>query len=294
MALLEVKNLVKQYKDKKAVNDVSFEVNSGEIVGLLGKNGAGKTTIMNSISGNIFQNKGEVLFEGNNLRDHREKLSNMGILIQASFFDYMNTYENLRSLLWAVGIKEKEEIDKRIAYVLELVGLSAQLKKYVKSFSFGMKQRLGLAQTLITETSFLMLDEPFVGLDPLGRELLKEIILDKAKKENVGVLFSSHDLNDVLEISDRIIVIEDGKKVFDDQVSSKKTYHIYAEDLSEHTQAVLLDKFQLQVTQMKISLPFEHRLSLNDLLHFLVEQKILIKSISVEDNALFSFFRKEA
>ena len=154
--MIEIKNLSKKYKEKEAVKDITFRINDGEIVALLGKNGAGKTTIMNSIAGNIFPTTGDILFDNVSIIDGADHRTRFGILIDANFFDYLNVNENLYLLLKAQGIVDKQKACVLINQILKKVGLYDQKYKKVKSFSFGMKQRLGLAQALITDINFLM------------------------------------------------------------------------------------------------------------------------------------------
>lgn len=231
--MLEVKSLCKKYNNKIAIDGVSFSVNAGEIVALIGANGAGKTTIMNSIAGIIHSTSGDIYYKERDLLKNPNLLSEFGILINATFIDYLNVEENLKLLMQASNLSRLDT--KSIETVLTMVGLENVRKKKVKSFSFGMKQRLGLAQALLSDIKFLMLDEPFVGLDPLGKEIFKNTIVEMAHIEKKGVLFSSHDLKDVEDICDRIVMIKDGKVVFDDVFSKKKRILL---TLNEHISGV--------------------------------------------------------
>lgn len=231
--MLEVKSLCKKYNNKIAIDGVSFSVNAGEIVALIGANGAGKTTIMNSIAGIIHSTSGDIYYKERDLLKNPNLLSEFGILINATFIDYLNVEENLKLLMQASNLSRLDT--KSIETVLTMVGLENVRKKKVKSFSFGMKQRLGLAQALLSDIKFLMLDEPFVGLDPLGKEIFKNTIVEMAHTEKKGVLFSSHDLKDVEDICDRIVMIKDGKVVFDDVFSKKKRILL---TLNEHISGV--------------------------------------------------------
>lgn len=227
MALLEVRQLTKKYKELTAVNQVSFQVNAGEVVALIGENGAGKTTILNCLEGSIFTTEGDICYQGRSLLKCGSLRNEFGFLIQANFFEYLNAYDNLDILLRLSGRRDKKENNRRIMKLLQLVGLEAKKNSYVLTFSFGMKQRLGLAQALLNEPHFLVLDEPFVGLDPIGKNVLKAVIRDKARKEGAGILFSSHDLEDVIEICDRVIMLQKGKIIYDDVFHPLKQYVIY-------------------------------------------------------------------
>ncbi len=133
----------------------------------------------------------------------------------------MNAHDNLDILLKITGIYDGEE---HIDELLAEVGLKNKTREKTRAYSFGMKQRLGLAQALLNKPQFLILDEPFVGLDPIGKEIFKNIIIQKAREEKVGILFSSHDLEDVEEICDRIVLIDGGEKKFDGVMEYTKTY----------------------------------------------------------------------
>ena len=186
--LLQVQNVTKQYGEKVALNDFSMDICSGEIVALIGENGAGKTTLLNIICGYCKPSAGQVQYKGKNIVANPLITREFGVLIEPQFLDYISAEENLRLLSQLTNQKQ----DTRIKELLEKTELYSSRKKKVKEFSFGMKQRLGLCQCLLTEVGFLILDEPFVGLDPIGKELFKQTILDMAHKQNVPVLFSSH------------------------------------------------------------------------------------------------------
>ena len=287
--LLSIRNLSKRYGDKAALQDVSLDIRSGEIVALIGKNGAGKTTLLNSLCGIIYPDSGEVIYKGADLRKDNSALSEFGILITGSFFDYLSTFDNLSLLMKASGENDKKKISSKIDEVLRLTGLENQKKKRVKSFSFGMKQRLGLAQTLLTKTSMLVLDEPFVGLDPLGKELLKNVITEKARTEKAGVFFSSHDLNDVTEICDRVVMIEDGKKVFDDVFNNERRQCIA---LDNNTDTILLKNLSEQFPDTIVQgLSVECRSeSLNGVMAYLAQNSISVSDIRTKENSLYDFF----
>ena len=249
MSLLEIKNLKKKYGEFEALKGLNFSVNAGEIVALLGKNGAGKTTLLNSIAGYIFPTSGDILYKGETLLKSENRLNEFGILIEPTFIPYLNAHDNLDILLKITGIYDGEE---NIGELLEEVGLKNKTREKTRAYSFGMKQRLGLAQALLNKPQFLILDEPFVGLDPIGKEIFKNIIIRKAREEKVGVLFSSHDLEDVEEICDRIVLIDSGEKKFDGVMEYTKTYvieysssddaktdRLETEDRDEYIEAIL-------------------------------------------------------
>ena len=224
--MIEVSHLCKSYGSKQAIQDVSFSVASGEVVGLIGKNGAGKSTILKSIAGLLHYNGGEIKAFGEDIRQNPTAISDFGILLECAFLDYLNAYENL-SILYCVNMNNpSKDVSEKLDEVFSLVGLSDVKYKRVKSYSFGMKQRLGLAQAILTAKTFMMLDEPFIGLDPVGKEIAKRAIVAKAKEEGLAVLFSSHDLDDVADICDRIVMIDKGSCVYNDSVDKIHKYDI--------------------------------------------------------------------
>lgn len=286
---LVVNNLNKSYKNHIAIKNFSMHVEKGEIVGLIGKNGAGKTTLLNCIAGNIYPDNGEMIFEEEKIADNSSIINDFGILIHASFLDYINTYENLKLLCYASGVKDKEEIDRNIDEVLELVGLKDEKFNHVKNFSFGMKQRLGLAQALLNGKKFLILDEPLVGLDVLGREIVKDVIIKKAKEEGISVLFSDHNLREVEDICDRIICIEDGEKVFDGVFENEKEYCIEVDgDINELDE---VNKGDISIDENSIKI--HNKLKLNNVIESLVKQNIMIKDITIRENSLIEMFKED-
>lgn len=288
--MIEIKNLSKKYKEKEAVKDITFRINDGEIVALLGKNGAGKTTIMNSIAGNIFPTTGDILFDNVSIIDGADHRTRFGILIDANFFDYLNVNENLYLLLKAQGIVDKQKACVLINQILKKVGLYDQKYKKVKSFSFGMKQRLGLAQALITDINFLMLDEPFVGLDPIGKELFKDVIKTMAKDKHIPVLFSSHDLADVEDICDRVVMIQDGVVIYNDIYNKYKKYTFVFDDIIP-----LNKELQEEVNNGRLLIK-DNAITFSDTHFFeLIKEgsmfgQLKLKDISVDENSLLQLF----
>ncbi|WMJ79417.1 ABC transporter ATP-binding protein [Clostridium sp. MB40-C1] len=297
MSFFEINHLSKSYgkNKKKALDNVTFDVKAGEIVALIGKNGAGKTTLLNCIAGNITPDTGKVCYKGTELLREDSRLNEFGILIQASFFNYLNAYDNLVLLAKASGIKDINVIKNKVNSILTLVDLDGKKKAYVKSFSFGQKQRLGLAQTLLHDPEFLILDEPFVGLDPLGKEMLKGVIVDKAKNKKAGILFSSHDLDDVSDICDRVVMINNGKKVFDDVFLYKKTYTVICQKvIQKQIGAIIIEQFKGKVTIVDSNkIEFVEKNLINEVLSILFTNKIKISDIQIRESSLYDFFKSE-
>ena len=283
MQLLEVRNLCKSYKKLKALSDMTFSVGAGEIVALIGKNGAGKTTLLNCIAGNIQPTGGDIIYKGETLLKNESGLNEFGILIEPTFIPYMNAYENLSILLKTSDVRE---VKKTAEDLLKLVGLSHKQKEKTKAFSFGMRQRLGLAQALLNNPKFLVLDEPFVGLDPAGKTILKNIILQKAHEEKIGILFSSHDLEDVEEICDRIIMIEGGKKVYDGIVEYDKQYILISDKSINQEKIPALTGYLVE--ENRVTVPMAEQLG--NVFEALTSAGVFIKDLEVRRKSLYDFF----
>ncbi|KAF2955449.1 hypothetical protein AS160_10155 [Marinitoga sp. 38H-ov] len=225
MVMIKVENLVKIYENKKkALDNINFEINKGEIIGLVGRNGAGKTTLMKCMLGLLKFQNGNIYIKGYNIKDSFEKINKkIGFLLRPAFYDHLNAYENLKIVNILLGKKNNKIIDE----VLNFVGLYDVRYKKVRSYSFGMKQRLGIARTLIVEPEILILDEPLVGLDPVGAIEMKNKIRQFAKEEGKTVLFSSHLLNDVEELCDKVVMLENGKIIANDTLENIKNRKKY-------------------------------------------------------------------
>lgn len=214
--VLEVLGLKKRIGLKTIVEDISFDMHEGEIIGLLGPNGSGKTTIMRMLVGLTKTTKGEVYcFEKPLGLGKVKMLKEVGAMIETpEFYNYMSGGSNLKQMARVCGKKVSRA---RMKELVEFVGLSKVIRKKVKTYSLGMRQRLGLAQALLNDPKILILDEPVNGLDPQGvqdfRNKLKEIA-----STGVSILISSHLLDEIEKVSDRVIVIEKGRIIADDKL----------------------------------------------------------------------------
>lgn len=212
--VLEINGLTKSYagkgKIKKiALDDVSLKIEKGEIFGLLGPNGAGKTTLIKTIIGLVFQDKGTISVFGKTPVPTEER-KKMGYLPEiSSYYWFLTPFELLSFYAKLSGI-EKNKLKQKIDLVLESVELTEEKNHLIRTFSKGMQQRLGLAQALLHDPEFLILDEPFSGLDPIGRVEVRAI-LNKLKTENKTILLSSHELSEAELICNRICVMKKGK-----------------------------------------------------------------------------------
>lgn len=219
---LKIQNLVKIYGTQSAVNDISFEVNQGEIVGFLGPNGAGKSTTMKIATCYLTATSGKVEVCGYDVQqDAMEVRKNIGYLPEHNPL-YLEMY--VKEFLEFVGglyqIKG-QKLQNRIAEVIELVGLSLEQKKKIGQLSKGYRQRVGLAQALIHDPKVLILDEPTTGLDPNQLAEIRGVIRNVGKEKTV--VFSTHIMQEVEAICDRVVIINHGKIVNDSSLSALKT-----------------------------------------------------------------------
>lgn len=206
--LVQTHNLTKQYGQHKAVNNVNLSVRKGEIYGLIGRNGAGKTTILRLISGLAKPTKGSISLFGQNSRDSIYMQRHIGLLIETSgIYPDMSARENVKLKCMAMGISN----NSYIAELLKNVGLSAVDKKKVKFFSVGMKQRLGIALALVGNPELVILDEPVNGLDPQGIAEIREIIIRLNTENNITFIISSHILGELSKIATCYGIIEKGE-----------------------------------------------------------------------------------
>lgn len=214
---IHVKNLLKVYDEQKAVNNISFKVERGEITGFLGPNGAGKSTTMKLITGYLQPSGGEAFVCGMNVKEQPlETKKKIGYLPEqnALYYDmYVKEYLGFIAELHKVS-KKKQAVNR----VIELTGLSKEARKKIGQLSKGYKQRVGLAAALIHDPEVLILDEPTSGLDPNQIIEIREVI--RQQGQNKTVLFSSHILQEVEAICDRVIIINKGELVADDKLSS--------------------------------------------------------------------------
>ena len=210
--IIEVKNLTKKFKDFTAVNDISFQVEKGEIFAFLGPNGAGKSTTIKILTTLLDKTSGEILVNEKNPSTHKDAVrKSFGIVFQdPSLDDDMTAYENmqLHAVLYSVP---RKEIDSRIKELLTFVELWDRKDNMVKTFSGGMKRRLEIARGLLHHPKILFLDEPTLGLDPQTRNHMWQYVEELSKKEGMTVFFTTHYMEEAERIAKRIAIIDHGK-----------------------------------------------------------------------------------
>ncbi|MFN8250712.1 MAG: ABC transporter ATP-binding protein [Ferruginibacter sp.] len=211
-AVINVQHLSKQFKDILAVSDLSFSVHEGDVYGFLGQNGAGKSTTIRMLLSLVQPSSGTIEIFGKNLFTHRsEILKQVGAVIEKpDLYKYLSAYQNLRIFARMSGVKVTNDL---LMQQLRVVGLEERAHSRVKTFSQGMKQRLGIAVALVHNPQLIILDEPTNGLDPQGIADMRNLIIRLSKEMGKTVLVSSHLLSEIEIIANRIIIINKGQKV---------------------------------------------------------------------------------
>jgi ABC-2 type transport system ATP-binding protein len=209
--IVKLQNVSKVIKGKKIIDDLSFDVYEGEVFGFLGPNGAGKTTTIRMIVGLMSITEGDVVISGKSIKkDFEGAIASVGAIVEnPELYKFMSGYKNLQHF----ARMQKGITKERINEVVELVGLTDRIHDKVKTYSLGMRQRLGLAQCLLHRPKILILDEPTNGLDPAGIREIRAYIRKLAQEEGMAVIVSSHLLSEMEMMCDRIGIIQKGKLV---------------------------------------------------------------------------------
>ncbi len=255
--ILKVENLTKKIGKKVILNNISFTVNKGEILGFLGPNGAGKTTAIKCIMGLIKKMSGKIYVCGVDVNKNFEKAAENfgGIIENPEMYGDLTAYTNIKvlSMLYKNITKEK------IYEVLELVGLKGHEKEKVKTFSLGMKQRLGLAQALIHNPKLLILDEPTNGLDPIGIKKLRDI-LKKLAINGTAVLISSHQLAEMNLMCDKVCIINKGKilEIKDlKEIESANEFYFDVDNIEKTKEVLANNKIEYILEKDKLKIKIE-------------------------------------
>jgi len=295
--VLRTNNLSKKYSDDFAIENVNITIKKGETYGLIGQNGAGKSTILRLVTGLAFPTSGTIELFGN---DNPNKLADaqkrMGAIIESpALFPNMSAYENLEVQRLQRGIPGKDCIAK----TLELVGLTNTEKKKVKNFSLGMKQRLGLGLALISDPEFLILDEPTNGLDPMGIVQLRELIKKLNREKGLTVLLSSHILSELHQLATKFGIIHKG--ILLEELSSKEL----DEKCRQHIR-IKVDNPSRGATVLENSLPTSNFEVMQDgtmhlynylddvrtVSHALTDSGLIIEHLSQNGDSLEGYFSK--
>lgn len=244
--IIETKDLTKKYKNNTIVDSVNININPGEIYGLLGKNGAGKTTTMSLLLKLVEKTKGEIrIFSKNIDKSSTSIYQNIGSILETpGFYENLTGEENLQLFSKLYGISDKNKIHE----LLELLNLNEDRNKLYKNYSLGMKQRLGIALSLLKNPSLLILDEPINGLDPIGIQEIRNLLTRLAKEHGIAVLISSHILSEIEHIADRIGIMNNGVLIEEISMSNLSSH------LKSHVLFQLSDAFKAGEILSKMNL----------------------------------------
>jgi len=244
--IIEVTNLVKNYGKFRAVDNVSFDVYQGDVFGFLGPNGAGKSTTIRTMLSLISATSGEIKIFGKELNaNRREILSEIGCIVEKpDFYKYLSAQKNLEIF---ARISGKNVPKSKIFEVLEFVGLKGREKDKVLGYSHGMRQRLGIAQTLIHDPKLIILDEPTTGLDPQGIIDIRNLILQLKNERNKTIFLSSHILSEIELIANRMVIISKGKTLVQGNVKELLDEEVllvsFTVDNIEKARSLITNKF---------------------------------------------------
>ena len=283
MKILKCENLKKQVKNKIIVENISFSMDRGDVVGFIGPNGAGKTTTIKLILGLIKLTEGKVYIDGYDIQKNFIKaMEKVGAIVETpDLYMYLNGYDNLK----LTANNYKSITKKRINEVIKMVGLENRIKDKVSTYSLGMRQRLGIAEAIINNPELLILDEPTNGLDVEGtieiRNLIKEL-----SKEGIAILISSHNLTEIDNLCNRIIVIKNGRIITNDTIdnfktfSNETTYVLELDHLDNLDQVILNYKYEI-VSKNKIRV-YISKEEMAKLMESLIKNKYQIYSMQEE------------
>lgn len=292
--VLECLDLTKQFGTFTAVTDLTFRLKAGEVLGFLGPNGAGKSTTVGMILGLIRPTKGVVKITGKELTsDPALVAEKVGAIIEnPAFYPYMSGRDNLEALAIAAGDVEKDRID----ILLKLVNMHDRADKKYKTFSLGMKQRLGIAATLLTNPALVILDEPTNGLDPAGQREIREII-PRLAEEGHAVLLASHMLHEVEQVSDRIAIVRKGQLIKEGSVNALLESGSYVETvvpaasveiaMQELGKAAWIDRVVYEDGGLKVYAPEDSGEAIN---RILVDNDIYASVLAPKRNTLEDLF----
>jgi ABC-2 type transport system ATP-binding protein len=289
--IVQIKNVTKKIGKKVIIDDLTFDVHLGEVFGFLGPNGAGKTTTIKMLLGLMSITKGEMYIDGFNVeKDFEKAIAKVGGIIEnPDLYKYLTGYQNLLHF-WRMYPDIKKE---RINEVIKIVGLEKTINNKIKTYSLGMRQRLGVAQALLNSPKLLVLDEPTNGLDPAGIHELRNHLRTLAREENIAVIVSSHLLSEMELMCDRVGILQNGKLVriqdmkemLEDEVDSVisltvtplGTAKTYLEGLSSKYKPKIVDK-EIEIIENIENIP--------ELVEKLVGQGIKIYGIRKEQQSL--------
>jgi ABC-type multidrug transport system ATPase subunit len=292
--LLETKGLNKTFGTRKVIDNLSLKIEQGDIYGFLGPNGSGKTTTIRMMLGLVHPDSGEVKIDGVDLKtDFKKAISPVGAIVEnPTFYTYLSAYDNLSLMANLVPGLSKDRVNE----VLDMVGLRDRAKDKVKTYSLGMKQRLGIANALLNNPQIIILDEPTNGLDPQGMKEIKEMIAQLASEKGITFFISSHLLNEVEQICTKVGIIKEGKLLEEGNVKQllsveNEMHEVYTIDVEKAIDVVKTVNYVKSVEKSQngimVQLEKGYASKLNQLL---VTSDIQVDSIVPQNNTLEKFF----
>ncbi|WP_047151271.1 ABC transporter ATP-binding protein [Aneurinibacillus tyrosinisolvens] len=291
--VVELHNVSKTVDGEPIIRDLSFSIRRGEILGLLGPNGAGKTFTIRMMVGLITMTDGDIFIEGHSIRTDRTKaLQHVGAIVEnPDLYGYMTGMQNLKHFARMYDTSISRE---RIMEIVRLVELSDAIHRKVKTYSLGMRQRLGIAQALLHQPGVLILDEPTNGLDPVGIHQLRGYLYKLVKEEGIAIIVSSHLLAEVELMCDRVVIIQNGMFVGEHNIKERKdsvTAVEVAFEVTEPDKAVLLlasfGTVQAVETTIMLKLPKQQ---VPAIVALLVESGIGIYQVNIRTESLEETF----
>lgn len=295
--IIEIKNLTKDFKEVKAVDNLNLNVFRGDVFGFLGPNGAGKSTTIRMLLSLIRPTAGSIKIFNKSLNKYRmDILKNIGAIVEKpDFYKNLSAFKNLEIL---GRISGKEVSKKRIMEMLELVGLDKRVKSKVKTYSHGMKQRLGIAQALLHDPELIILDEPTTGLDPQGMKEIRDLIIHLSKDQNKTIFLSSHILHEVELVANRMIIISKGMTKVEGYVQDLLKSNVFKVtfEVDDEVKAIAVIKNTKWIDKLQSSSQHVLVFSLgNDEVHalnkFLVENDIKVSAV-IPTKSLEDYFLK--
>lgn len=291
--LLSTNCLTKQFKDYKAVNNVTMNIKQGEIYGFIGRNGAGKTTFMKMISGLTYPSKGEISLFGYCGKDMKKMFSRIGTLIEEpGLYPNLTAYDNLKLKCLCIGIHKSGYIED----LLKTVGLADVGKKKIKHYSLGMKQRLGIGMALVGEPDLLVLDEPTNGLDPQGIAEIRDTIVKLNKESNITIMISSHILEELSKIATHYGIIHNGvliEQMTREELLTRCCERIEIKLEQPERACFILDQMNFRdykVIDRNTIYVFERLDETGEIVMELAKHNVMIQGIGVASEALEDFF----
>ena len=291
--ILSVENLYKDFGKKEILKNVCFEISRGDILGFIGPNGAGKKTTIKLILGLQSITKGRVVINGFDIeREFEKAIEKVGAIVEnPDLYMYLTGYENLQLMANLYKGIDKNRIDE----VVKLVKLENRINDKVSKYSLGMRQRLGIAQAILHKPTLLILDEPTNGLDPEGIKEMRELLLELAKKEGMGILISSHNLAELDNLVNKVCIIKNGEIIETSGISEikkeeKANYKLFEiNDTSKIKEilpgAIIIDKNKFKIDAVKEEVP--------EIVELLVSKNISIYEVKKEEKSLEeAFFEK--